>query len=40
MATLKDNDTLGATACSCGVLKKINKYEDSSWSKAKVYIYD
>ena len=26
---LSDNDTLGVTACSCGVLKKINKYEDS-----------
>lgn len=26
---LNDNDTIGITACSCGVLKKINKYEDS-----------
>ena len=26
---LKDYDTLGITACSCGVLNKIDKYEDS-----------
>ena len=26
---LNDNDTLGVTACSCGVLKKLPKYEQS-----------
>lgn len=26
-AFLKDNDTIGITACSCGVLKKIDQYE-------------
>lgn len=26
---LKENDIIGVTACSCGVLKKINKYEES-----------
>jgi len=26
---LKDNDTIGITACSCGVLDKIDKYEKS-----------
>ena len=26
---LNDNDTLGVTACSCGVLKKLPKYEKS-----------
>ena len=26
---LKDNDTIGVTACSCGVLDKIDKYEKS-----------
>ena len=26
---LKDNDTIGITACSCGVLRKIEKYECS-----------
>ena len=26
---LKDNDLVGVTACSCGVLKKIDKYETS-----------
>ena len=26
---LNDNDTIGVTACSCGVLDKIDKYEKS-----------
>ena len=33
---LKDNDTIGVTACSCGVLKKLPKYEQSM-SNVKKY---
>ena len=28
-SNLKDGDLVGVTACSCGVLKKIEKYERS-----------
>ena len=26
---LKEGDTIGITACSCGILDKIDKYKDS-----------